>query len=88
MNSYYLNKSDLKVNILGRGFAWLDTGTIDSINNASNYIRTIEERQGLKIACLEEIAYLNKFINKIQLKELIKKLPDDYANYLRRLIIN
>ena len=86
VNSYYLNKSDLKVNILGRGFAWLDTGTIDSINNASNYIRTIEERQGLKIACLEEIAYLNKFINQSQLKELIKKLPDDYANYLRRLI--
>ena len=88
VNSYYLNKSDLKVNILGRGFAWLDTGTIDSINNASNYIRTIEERQGLKIACLEEIAYLNKFINESQLKELIKKLPDDYANYLRRLISN
>jgi len=84
VNSYYLNKSDLKVNILDRGFAWLDTGTIDSINNASNYIRTIEERQGLKIACLEEIAYLNKFINQSQLKELIKKLPDDYANYLRR----
>ena len=86
VNSYYLDKGDLKVNILGRGFAWLDTGTIDSINNASNYIRTIEERQGLKIACLEEIAYLNKFINQSQLKELIKKLPDDYANYLRRLI--
>jgi len=88
VNSYYLDISDLKVNILGRGFAWLDTGTIDSINNASNYIRTIEERQGLKIACLEEIAYTNKFINKSQLKELIKKLPDDYANYLRRLITN
>jgi len=88
VNSYYLDKSDLKVNILGRGFAWLDTGTIDSINNASNYIRTIEERQGLKIACLEEIAYLNKFINESQLKKLIKKLPDDYANYLRRLVTN
>ena len=88
VNSYYLNKNDLKVNILGRGFAWLDTGTIDSINNASNYIRTIEQRQGLKIACLEEIAYLNKFINESQLEEFIKKLPDDYANYLRRLITN
>ena len=88
VNSYYLKKSDLKVNILGRGFAWLDTGTINSINNASNYIRTIEERQGLKIACLEEIAYLNNFITKNQLKELIKKLPDDYANYLRRLVVN
>ena len=88
VNSYYLNENDLKVNILGRGFAWLDTGTIDSINNASNYIRTIEQRQGLKIACIEEIAYLNKFINESQLKELIKKLPDDYANYLRRLLTN
>ena len=88
VNSYYLDKNDLKVNIFGRGFAWLDTGTVESINNASNYIRTIEERQGLKIACLEEIAYLNKFINESQLKELIKKLPDDYANYLRRLITN
>jgi len=88
VNSYYLNKRDLKVNILDRGFAWLDTGTIDSINNASNYIRTIEERQGLKIACLEEIAYLNNFINESKLKKLIKKLPDDYANYLRRLLTN
>ncbi len=88
VNSYYLDKSDLKVSILGRGFAWLDTGTIDSINNASNYIRTIEERQGLKIACLEEIAFLNNFINENQLKKHIQKLPKDYANYLRRLINN
>ena len=88
VNSHFLGINDLKVKILGRGFAWLDTGTIDSINNASNYIRAIEERQGLKIACLEEIAYLNKFIDESQLKELIKKLPDDYANYLRRLITN
>ena len=88
VNSYYLNENDLKVHILGRGFAWLDTGTIDSINNASNYIRAIEERQGLKIACLEEIAYSNNFISKSQFEELIKKLPNDYANYLRRLITN
>jgi len=88
VNSHYLKKNDLKVNILGRGFAWLDTGTIDSINNASNYIRAIEERQGLKIACLEEIAYLNNFIDQNQLERLIQKLPNDYANYLRRLIDN
>ena len=86
VNSYYLNENNLKVEILGRGFAWLDTGTVDAINNASNYIRTIEERQGLKIACLEEIAFKNNLINKVQLKKLIQKLPDDYANYLRRLI--
>ncbi|MDG1223846.1 MAG: sugar phosphate nucleotidyltransferase, partial [Candidatus Marinimicrobia bacterium] len=86
VNSDYLKNNNLKVEILGRGFAWLDTGTIDAINNASNYIRTIEERQGLKIACLEEIAFKNNFINKSQLQKLIKKLPNDYANYLRRLI--
>ena len=88
VNQHYLKKNALKVNTLGRGFAWLDTGTVDSINNASNYIRTIEERQGLKIACIEEIVYKNKFINEHQLGELIKKLPDEYASYLRRIIID
>ena len=88
VNSTYLEKGHLKVNLMGRGFAWLDTGTIDAINNASNFIRTIEERQGLKVSCLEEIAYSNNFINKSSLRELIKKLPNDYANYLCRLIDN
>lgn len=88
VNNSYLENGDLKVNLMGRGFAWLDTGTIDAINNASNFIRTIEERQGLKVSCLEEIAYNNKFINKNELDEIIKKLPDDYANYLCRLIDN
>lgn len=86
VNSCYLKNNNLKVEILGRGFAWLDTGTIDAINNASNYVRTIEERQGLKIACIEEIAFKNNFINKSQLQKLIKKLPNDYAKYLRRLV--
>ena len=88
INSHYMSVENLNVQILGRGFAWLDTGTVDSINNASNYIRTIEERQGYKIACLEEIAYLNNFIDENQLTQLIQKLPNDYANYLRRLIDN
>jgi len=88
VNSAYLEKLHLKVNLMARGFAWLDTGTIDAINNASNFIRTIEERQGLKVSCLEEIAYSNKFINKKHLEELIKNLPNDYANYLCRLIDN
>ena len=88
INSHYMTAENLNVQILGRGFAWLDTGTVDSINNASNYIRTIEERQGYKIACLEEIAYLNNFIDENQLVQLIQKLPNDYANYLRRLIDN
>ena len=88
VNNSYLNEKKLNVKLMGRGFAWLDTGTIDAINNASNYIRTIEERQGLKVACLEEIAYQNNFINKNQLDDIIKKLPNDYANYLRRLTDN
>ena len=86
INSHYVSNENLNVQILGRGFAWLDTGTVDSINNASNYIRTIEERQGYKIACLEEIAYLNNFIDENQLVQLIQKLPIDYANYLSRLL--
>ena len=88
VNNIYLNEKKLKVELMGRGFAWLDTGTIDAINNASNFIRTIEERQGLKVACLEEIAYQNNFINKYQLNERIKNLSNDYANYLSRLIDN
>lgn len=87
VNTHFLSEKKLKVEILGRGFAWLDTGTIDAINRASDYVRAIEERQGLKIACIEEIAYNNKFINEIQLKELIGKLPDEYASYLNKLII-
>ena len=88
VNNAYLNEKKLNVELMGRGFAWLDTGTIDAINNASNFIRTIEERQGLKVACLEEIAYQNNFINKNLLDDIIKKLPNDYANYLRRLTDN
>ena len=88
VNNSFLNANKLKVELLARGFAWLDTGTIDAINNASNFIRTIEDRQGLKVSCLEEIAYLNGFIDKNDIEDLIKKLPDDYANYLCRLIDN
>ena len=88
VNNTFLEASKLKVELLARGFAWLDTGTIDAINNASNFIRTIEDRQGLKVSCLEEIAYLNGFIDKNDIEDLIKKLPNDYANYLCRLIDN
>ena len=88
VNNSFLEANKLKVELLARGFAWLDTGTIDAINNASNFIRTIEDRQGLKVSCLEEIAYLNGFIDKKNIEDLIKKLPNDYANYLCRLIDN
>ncbi len=88
VNSHFLSEKKLKVKILGRGFAWLDTGTIDAINRASDYVRAIEERQGLKIACIEEIAYNNKYIDEIQLSKLIEKLPNEYASYLNKLITN
>ena len=86
INNWFLKKNRLKVELLARGFAWLDTGTIDAINNASNFIRTIEDRQGLKVSCLEEIAYLNGFIDKKKIEDIIKNLPNDYAKYLCRLI--
>jgi len=88
VNNDFLKESKLKVELFARGFAWLDTGTIDAINNASNFIRTIEDRQGLKVSCLEEIAYLNGFIDKNDIDGLIKKLPNDYAEYLCRLTDN
>ena len=88
VNNDFLKESKLKVELFARGFAWLDTGTIDAINNASNFIRTIEDRQGLKVSCLEEIAYLNGFIDKNDIDDLIKNLPNDYVEYLCRLIDN
>ena len=86
VNQYFLQKNRLKVEIMGRGFAWLDTGTVRAMNNASNFIKTIEDRQGLKIACLEEIAYNNGFIGTNEIEQLRKNLPNDYGNYLRRLL--
>ena len=86
VNQYYLQKDRLQVEIMGRGYAWLDTGTLGAMNDASNFIKTIEDRQGLKIACLEEIAYNNGFIGVDQIDELTKILPNDYGNYLRRLL--
>ena len=74
----------MKINLLGRGFAWLDTGTNESLLEASNFVYTIEKRQGLKIACLEELAYNNKWINISQLNKIINSLEieSDYRNYL------
>lgn len=83
VNLAYLRKSKLKVEILGRGYAWLDTGTPDSLIDASNYIATIERRQGLKIGCIEEIAYRMGYIDKMQLKKVIHQLPENsYREYL------
>jgi len=83
VNLAYLRKGQLKVEILGRGYAWLDTGTPDSLIDAANYIATIERRQGLKIGCIEEIAYRMGYIDSPRLKETINKLPkNSYRKYL------
>ncbi|HER24661.1 MAG TPA: glucose-1-phosphate thymidylyltransferase [Candidatus Atribacteria bacterium] len=87
VNLTYLKKGNLKVEILGRGYAWLDTGTPDSLMDASNYIATIERRQGLKIGCIEEVAFRMGYINKDQLEEIIERLPaNDYRKYLEGLL--
>ena len=76
----------LKVQLLGRGFAWLDTGTHDSLSEASTFIEVIEKRQGLKVACLEEIAFKNGWITKEKLIELAKPMiKNQYGQYLVRL---
>lgn len=86
LNRLYLNENRLDVKLLGRGFAWLDTGTHDSLLQASNFIATIEQRQGLKVSCIEEIAYKKGFINKEQLIELAQPLSkNQYGEYLMRL---
>ena len=86
LNKLYLDQGKLKVQLLGRGMAWLDTGTHDSLLQASNFIATIEQRQGLKISCLEEIAYLRGFIDNEQLRKLAKPLKkSQYGQYLMKV---
>ncbi len=83
LNRLYLNEKRLKVQLLGRGHAWLDTGTHDSLLEASNFIQTVEKRQGLKVSCVEEIAYLKGFINKEQLLEIGNTMKNnEYGKYL------
>ena len=83
VNEHYLHQGNLRVELLGRGFAWLDTGTHDSLLEAGGFIQTIEKRQGLKIACLEEIAYEMGYINKEQVVKLAKDLSKTgYGQYL------
>ena len=87
VNVHYLNKAALKVELLGRGFAWLDTGTHESLQQASSYVQTIQERQGMKISCLEEIAYRRGYISKEQLEKLAADmLKNDYGQYLMKIV--
>ena len=87
INQLYLEQDRLKVELLGRGFAWLDTGTHESLMDASNFVHTIEKRQGLKVACLEEIAYRKGWLTKSDLQELVKPLvKTGYGQYIQRLI--
>ncbi len=89
LNRLYLEENRLNIKLLGRGFAWLDTGTFDSLLQASNYIATIEQRQGLKISCIEEIAYKKGFISREQLLKLAEPLQKNhYGQYLIKLAEN
>lgn len=87
INQVYLDRGDLGVEILGRGFTWLDTGTYDSLHEASSFVRTIEHRQGYKIACLEEIAFNNGWLSTEELRKAGCKLSNtNYGNYLLSLL--
>jgi len=87
VNKFYLDNGKLKVGILGRGTAWLDTGTFNTLLQASQFVQVIEERQGLKIGCIEEIAYRMGFISKEQLTEIARPLlKSGYGDYLMNLV--
>lgn len=89
VNKQYLENGELNVELLGRGFAWLDTGTHDSLMEAGNFVQTVEHRQGFKIACLEEIAFNNGWLSKTQIMEIGQNLnKTNYGKYLNELVEN
>ena len=87
VNQEFLKRDQLSVELMGRGYAWLDTGTQDSMISASNFIKTIEDRQGLKVGCIEEIAYMKNFIDKEQLSKIASSYKNKYGEYLKKLIL-
>lgn len=87
INQYFLTENKLKIQLLGRGFTWLDMGTHDSLSEASVFVETIEKRQGLKIACIEEIALRNRWISKEKIREIASQMPNNqYGEYLLSLV--
>jgi len=88
LNNEYIKRGKLKAELLGRGHAWLDTGTYESLIDASVFIKTIEERQGLKIGCIEEVAYRKGYIDSKQLLKLASGIPTAYGEYLKDLLKN
>lgn len=86
VNQLYLQESNLSIQLLGRGFAWLDTGTHEALNEASQFVHAVEKRQGLKISCLEEIAWRKGWLSKADIQSQIEGKKGDYFNYLKRLI--
>ena len=86
LNKIYLNKNQLKVKIMSRGFAWLDTGTHRSLLEASTFVSVLEERQGIKIACPEEVAFNKNWISKEDLRKMFSKITNEYGNYILKLI--
>jgi len=88
VNQEYLERNNLKMEILGRGFAWLDTGTCDALSEATEFVKTIEKRTGLKIACLEEIALSFNWIDKTELKNQISSFKGTYYDYLNNLLLD
>ncbi len=87
VNNVYLSQKKCYVKVLGRGFTWMDTGTYESLYLASEFVRNVEHRQNYKVACLEEIAYYNQWIDKAQLLRNIESIPNQYADYIREILI-
>jgi glucose-1-phosphate thymidylyltransferase len=89
LNRVYLNKRQLRVELMGRGYAWLDTGTHEALHQASSFVQILEQRQGFKVACIEEIAYRKAYINAAQLRNLARPLANSsYGRYLMELLEN